>query len=203
MAATVWIAYSTKQLRDFAEQQAKDMKESLKMTEGAITVGNRQAAAAEAANDHMRETAKHQLRAYVVQTNVDTNNALTSGQETVVHLKNVGQTPAINMGFGFAVKVATPTGDIKPPFEFSLVRDATAPVEMLGAGIETSERIINAPISDRDLDSLRKKKSILIVWGAFWYDDIFGNAHYTRFCKSFENADFAHWNTCASHNDAS
>jgi hypothetical protein len=203
MAATIWIAYSTKQLRDFADQQAGDMKTSLEMTRNAIFAANRQAAAAETANDQARESAKVQLRAYVVQTSIETQNIINGNLTSIFHMKNVGQTPAINLGFAVHSEVVAPTNNVVPSYEFSKARDPSVATEILGAGIDTSERIIRDRFSDEELDSVRKKKAMLIVWGVVWYDDIFGQPHSMRFCKSFKDADFARWNVCSSHNDAS
>jgi HAMP domain-containing protein len=130
MAATIWIAYSTRQLRDFAEQQAGDMKTSLEMTRNAIFAGNRQAAAAETANDQARESAKIQLRAYVVQTSIETQNIISGNLTSIFHIKNVGQTPAINLGFAVHSEVVAPTNNVVPSYDFSKARDPSVATEI-------------------------------------------------------------------------
>ena len=143
MAAAVWTAYSTKELRDFAAQQAEDMKKSLEMTRNGIFAGNRQAKAAEDAIEQARQAAKNQLRAYIVQTAIDTKNILTTSLTSVIHLKNVGVTPAVRMAFRMAGAVVKKTEDINPPSPFGEGRDQSAPVEVLGAGVDTDEKVLS------------------------------------------------------------
>jgi hypothetical protein len=202
-AAVVWTAYSTKQFHDFAEQQAADLKRSLEMTQTAIFVGNRQAAAAESAIEEGRQATKKQLRAYLAQLDIDTENILSTSLTTILHVKNVGATPAVRMAYRAATAVVGKKENVTPPSPYGDARDPSASVEVLGAGIDTIERIFRPNYSFDEIENLRSKKSILIVWGIVWYDDIFGVSHYTRFCKYFDEIDFRRWNLCASHNDVS
>jgi hypothetical protein len=202
IATAVSTAYSIKQLRDFAEQQAVDMQRSLEMTRTAIFVGNRQAAAAESAIEEGRQANKKQLRPYLVESDIDTENILSTSLSTIFHVKNVGATPAVRMAFRAATAVVGKRENVTPPSPFGEARDQSALVEVLGAGIETSKRILRPNYSYEEIENLRSKKYILIVWGIVWYDDIFGASHTTRFCKYFDEVEFRRSNLCASHNDA-
>jgi hypothetical protein len=99
VVGTIWIAWSTKELRNFAEQQAKDMASQLVATNDALRASNTQAEAATTANQLSRsalfnsvDAARKQLRPYLVFDSHGIKN-----YETAMTFKNVGQTPALKI----------------------------------------------------------------------------------------------------------
>jgi hypothetical protein len=102
MICTGWMAWYTKDLRNFAAQQAKDMTQTIELTLKSIETANRQAAAAEKANEAVAAVAERQLRAYLTMERHDTYrsvsvNGITSPTKFMFmgwSMKNVGQTPA-------------------------------------------------------------------------------------------------------------
>jgi hypothetical protein len=87
-AFTLWMAFSTKDLRDFAEEQARDMKES-------IAAAKVSADAAKTAVELSDRTAERQLRAYV---GFKSGGVFSTADNTRVgawvKIKNFGVTPA-------------------------------------------------------------------------------------------------------------
>ena len=69
-----WIAWSIKELRDFAFQQAKSVNDSIEISRYGILATNRRAEATEKANDLAAETSRSQLRAYVSVLGISTQN---------------------------------------------------------------------------------------------------------------------------------
>jgi hypothetical protein len=106
---TTWVAYSTRDLRDLAQKQLEEVRKSSEQVKESITVANRQAAAAERANElaaqalsATAETMSRQLRAYVVFDNthelsVRSNNNGAPFVNVAVNLKNTGITPAFKL----------------------------------------------------------------------------------------------------------
>jgi hypothetical protein len=203
--ATVWTAYSTEQLRKFAEQQAKDVSAALQMTRSAIVAANRQAGAVEAANDISNETSKKQLRAYISQQTIETENSMKAEMTSIFYYKNTGLTPGIDLRFFAAGQiVASPGGEpFSPPYNFQKSHWESADrAGILGGGSERSDRIVRSrKFNDIEIEEFRSGKKVYVVWGEIHYADIFGTSHYLRFCKYFERAELARSIICATHTD--
>jgi hypothetical protein len=205
MAAAIWTAYSTKQLTDFAEQQAKDMSSSLEMTRNAIFAANKQAVAMEATNDIMKSTANKQLRAYITQHAISANDSMTSNMSSTFYYKNVGQTPALAVRVRAAVEIVSPSGlDVNPPRESATSFDESAPMQILGSGVDTQDYInkLTPLFKESEIKELRTGSKVYVVWGAIYYRDIFDQFHYTKFCKYFSKGEFSRWNLCSTYNDS-
>jgi hypothetical protein len=204
--AIVWTAYSTEQLRRFAEQQAKDMSAALQTTRSAIVAANRQAGAVEAANDISNETSKKQLRAYLSQLTIETENSMKAEMTSIFYYRNTGLTPAVDLRFFAAEQiVASPGGEpFSPPYTFQKSRWESADrAGILGGGSERSDRVVRSrKFNDLEIEEFRSGKKVYVVWGEIHYADIFGTSHYLRFCKYFERAELARSIVCATHTDS-
>jgi len=97
LVCTGWIAWSTKDLRDFAEIQAQDVKTQIQLTHDAVDVATRQAQAIEGANRQALESSRRQLRPEVVVVSVERPTFPANNMQISIHFKNVGQTAAYEL----------------------------------------------------------------------------------------------------------
>lgn len=141
--------------------------------------------AADAARDtvnSMRDTAKRQLRAYVVIDEVNKETRYTWPPEFVLTIKNAGQTPAHKLTVRTREIVAT-----TEPVDADLDIQTAAEYEIpLGPG-HTSEHLLPRE-SLRDVCAtcsyeafMRDRLHTLYIAGEIKYDDVFGNEQQTNF----------------------
>jgi hypothetical protein len=203
---TGWIVWSIKEFRDLAAQQSKYINDSFETTRYAIFATNRHAEAMEKANDLAAETSRNQLRAYVSLLAISTQNPFEKNMSSSFSYKNVGQTPALSLRTLSDAAVVSPQGsDVKPPrtFPASYDRDSD-PTIVLGAGVDTSDSVNKglALFKETELVEFRAGSKIYVVWGVIYYADVFGKAHYTRFCRYFKNDELNRWSLCKTDNDS-
>jgi hypothetical protein len=202
---TAWIAWSIKELHDFAFQQAKSVNDSIEISRYGIFAANRRAEATEKANELAAETSRRQLRAYVTVLGISTQNPFEKNMSSSFTYKNVGQTPALDLRtLTDAVIISSSGSDVKPPRTYSTSYDSdNDPTIVLGGGIDASDPINRGfPFKEAELVEFRAGSKLYVVWGVIYYADAFGKNHYTRFCRYFKNAEPNRWTLCKTDNDS-
>ena len=202
---TAWIAWSIKELRDFAFQQAKSVNDSIEISRYGIFAANRRAEATEKANELAAETSRRQLRAYVTVLGISTQNPFEKNMSSSFTYKNVGQTPALGLRtLTDAVIISSSGSDVKPPRTYSTSYDSDSdPTAVLGGGIDASDPINRgSPFKEAELVEFRAGSKLYVVWGVIYYADVFGRNHYTRFCRYFKNGEPNRWTLCKTDNDS-
>jgi hypothetical protein len=216
MVCTGWIAWYTRDLRDFASQQARDTAGALALTRDSVAAANRQAVAAEAANLAVTATAEKQLRAYLTIERHDTMDALVKDGKVLpagpmhmnVVFRNVGQTPAYKVTF-YEREAMLPQRrsdpPLKAPSEYATQPDANDIPEaaIIGAGL--TQGYGGAPAnaySDSELKAFREGREVYVYWGAVYYEDVFSRPRYVRFCRYFADGNLNAWFACQNHNDS-
>jgi|HubBroStandDraft_6_1064221.scaffolds.fasta_scaffold230452_2 hypothetical protein len=206
LVCTGWIAWSTKDLRDFAEIQAQDVKTQIQLTHDAVDVATRQAQAIEGANRQALESSRRQLRPEVVVVSVERPTFPANNMQISIHFKNVGQTAAYELT-DYISEDIVPLQDDGPSSPYSVSHN---PGEKeykttLGAGTEFADqeyRSAKKKYSDRDLNDFKTGKRVYLVWGVVYYKDYSLVDHYIRYCRYFENGDLSVFVMCAVHNDS-
>jgi hypothetical protein len=173
---TIWLAVSTKDLRDFAEQQSSDMKESLRISAEAADAAKDQARAAQVAN----ETSRAILRARIdiSESNIE-RVSLGLSPEVYGKIKNSGQSPAINARVKYSIAIQD------YPLKSELTAgDALGPPSTsdIGAGVETQFSMkLNAILDQPRITALQTKTHAIYFFGQVDYSDIFGDPHSKKF----------------------
>jgi hypothetical protein len=204
IVCTAWIAWSIRELHNFALQQANSVKDSIEIARYGILAANRRAEATEKTYDLAAETSRSQLRAYVSVLGISTQNAFEKNMSSSLNYKNVGQTPALGIRALTDVVIIPSSGsDVKPPrtYSTSYGGDNESTIA-LGGGIVASDPVSNRAFKDAELEEFRAGSKLYVVWGAIYYSDVFGKNHYTRFCRYFKNGDPGRWTLCQAGNDS-
>lgn len=119
LVCTLWLAFSTQDLRDFAAEQAHDTKTQLELTRAAVQAADKQAEGAKEVNQLSKIVSDRQTRPYIVVDDHDFSQVLAQPGFADVTLKNVGATPVYGMferlAFGFP---KTPRQDDAPYPDF-------------------------------------------------------------------------------------
>jgi hypothetical protein len=202
---TAWIAWSIKELHDFAFQQAKSVNDGIEISRYEIFAANRRAEAIEKANELAAETSRGQLRAYISVLGISTQNAFEKNMSSSFTYKNVGQTPALGLRTLTDAAIISSSGsDVKPPRTYSTSYDSDSdPTAVLGGGIDASDPINRgSPFKEAELVEFRAGSKLYVVWGVIYYADVFGKNHYTRFCRYFKNGEPNRWTLCKTDNDS-
>jgi hypothetical protein len=200
---TAWVIWSIYELRNFAFQQAKLVKDSIEISRYGILAANRRAEATEKSYDLAAETSRSQLRAYVSVLGISTQNAFEKNMSSSLNYKNVGQTPALGIKTLTDVVIIPSSGpDVTPPrtFPTSYGGDNGSTIA-LGAGIAASDPVNTKAFKGAELEEFRAGRKLYVVWGVIYYSDVFGKDHYTRFCRYFKN-DLGRWTLCQTGNDS-
>ncbi len=200
---TAWIAWSIYELHDFALRQAKSVNDSIEIARYAILAMNRRAEATEKSFDQTAEASRSQLRAYVSILGISTQNAFEKTMASTLNYKNIGQTPALGLRTLIdAAIIPSTASDVKPPrvYPTSYGGDNEAAVA-LGGGIAGSDPV-NKTFKDTELEEFRAGSKLYVVSGVIYYSDIFGQNHFTRFCRYFRNGELGRWMLCQTGNDS-
>jgi hypothetical protein len=150
----------------------------------------------------MKDTAQHQLRAYVSLHSVKAIDLLGENPRFVVTFKNSGQTPAL----GFRANCYVRAGNFHIT-DFSPRALAMAPsVSILGAQ-DTNSVPLPAPyeLPDEHKEGLRNGSVAIYVFGEAMYKDIFDRPHMTRFrvmCGGNTGVTSGELANCPEGNDA-
>ncbi|MBX5188838.1 hypothetical protein HJB86_07955 [Rhizobium sp. NZLR3b] len=143
-----------------------------------LFLARKSTAAAVSAVKVTRQTARDQLRPYVlVETSRVTFNQ-AGGASVIVTFRNGGQTPALSMVTGANMKVDDPNHPTPlPPFTFEdhplMSRFSVLPGSMREKEV--------GPIPAGPAGALATGEVIMHIWGEVRYSDIFGRSHFTRF----------------------
>ena len=200
---TAWIAWSIYELHDFALRQAKSVNDSIEIVRYAILAVNRRAEATEKTFDQTAEASRSQLRAYVSILGISTQNAFEKNMASTLNYKNIGQTPALGLRTLIDAAIIPSSGsDVKPPRAYSTSYGGdNEPATALGGGIAASDPA-NKTFKDTELEEFRTGSKLYVVWGVIYYSDIYGQNHFTRFCRYFKNGELGRWMLCQTGNDS-
>jgi hypothetical protein len=207
LLCTGWIALSTKDLRDFAEVQAEDLKAQIKMTHDAVVAATRQAEAAETANSQTLDSIRRQLRAEVAVIGTQPNHSFTENMFIRVLFRNVGQTSAYEM-VEYSSEDIIPLVDYgRPPFAFpdKLDPNEHPPTVTMGAGIEFGRQPPPAQkkqYSIRDLSEFKSGQKVYLVWGVVYYKDYALAEHFLQYCRYYEAGNLDVFFDCPTHNNS-
>src|ERR1700722_5165835 len=170
IVCTAWIAWSIRELHNFALQQANSVKDSIEIARYGILAANRRAEATEKTIDLAAETSRSQLRAYVSVLGISTQNAFEKNMASSLNYKNVGQTPALSLKTLIdAVIIPSAGSDIKPPRAYSASYNGDSePTVALGGGIAASDPITRT-FKEAELEEFRAGTKLYLVWGAIYY----------------------------------
>ncbi len=214
MAASIWLGLSTRDLRNFAEQQEQDLKRQIELTNDAVKAANNQAEAAKAANEiskaallNSSDAAKKQIRAYIVFTNREITEILQKEMSETNTIKNVGLTPANEVTFfvGFQfVDFPFKNDQATDIIDVSNHSHQLANSKVIGSQIDlTIQGAAMKHVTDKDVEDFNKNKKAFVTEGVVFYRDIYGDRHITRFCDFYILAGrFDRSEVCAQFNDA-
>jgi hypothetical protein len=169
-AFTVWMALSTKDLRDFAEEQARDMKESI--------------VAAKDSADIARTSLISTQRAYVRVVNFpwlwrpDLGRPGKFLYDITPIVENGGNTQTVDA----KINVNSSLRDEPLPDGFDFPYASESGFTLIGA--RQTIGASNVIILDDDLLLVQGGKKHLFIWGTITYRDVFPNTpeHVTEFC---------------------
>jgi cell division protein FtsL len=204
MAGTIWIAYSTKELRDFAQQQALDVRAQVEATNEALKVAQVQSTAAIAANDiaktalfNSTDGMRKQIRAYIFFTDKEFFDELQPSMAMTLAMRNFGNTPAHDVQFELQIKfVEFPFGESGIPellvFEKPARQDYSAAVM---APQEPWSLKVYATQADaqKAMKEFQNNKRALLIQAVVNYQDIYGDRHATALCKIKPHDDKQIW----------
>jgi hypothetical protein len=215
--ATILLTVATCGLWNYAAEQASDMKKSIAAAEHGASAASASAEAATRAADiaaaalhKSDEAAQLQLRSYIFVRPIDSTPANLGDVFAVKYMvQNPGRTPAKNIMLTRAVKV------LPYPLPSASYPPDSGPAEsagFIGPG-DTPVGLINAEtaLSAEDWKAVTAKDGKLRIyfWGSISYQDVFGNARYTKFCYSLPppppggtSASGAIWEATPGHNDS-
>ena len=181
--STVLLWKETKDLRNFAEQQSLDMRDSIR--EAARSADAMRDVAKALAVD--AEAARANLRAYmtvglgaVIPQDKDTGYRF----EVRMTLQNVGNTPASKVAFNIYADVLP--NPLPADFKFPAFNPAiSGGVTTIGPHQNMLMTAIAPRIySDDDVHEIQfESKKLLYVFGTVAYVDTFGASRYTSFCQ--------------------
>jgi hypothetical protein len=211
---SIWIAYSTNELKRVAANQLEEMRKSAEQVERSIKAANEQVAQMQTSNSLQESSQTKQLRAYLVLENYDLNDAFSKAMSFSYNIKNVGQTPAYKVtSYKCEDIVAAPAdGDLESPVDFNVGADSVMRPEstVLGSGLSTTYRLTRSncrndskEYSIQDINDFRRGAKVYVYWGIVYYRDIFLGDRYLRFCRYLKNGTLNTWYSCVDHNDAS
>lgn len=164
----------------------------------------------EVANDLLtttRDTEVRQLRAYVGIAQRGIENFGEPNQTIKLSRKNYGVTPAIDLGMSspnIAVVSSAPGAQFSPIL-CSPVPERPPNTFALFPGQEALYEIRGPLLTNDQVAAVRKGTDfVLLLWGALYYKDTFGNSRCTRYCFSFKGQDMAESDAdiCLQHNDS-
>lgn len=146
----------------------------------AVEAANQAAAAAIRQARIAEDGEKRQLRAYLGYQELRTDRIktrTTATWSTVQKWKNFGVTPARNLvlynGFGYAG-----TGEPVPVPDFMKTKTG------LGTAVPPNTEVLSTVplIDDKIIEEVRENKTVLRIYGAATYEDVFGEKHINQLC---------------------
>jgi len=172
----------------FIGYQWKEMRTASEEAEKAIELNRQQLKVMQGQLDEMRRDERAWVAPFDKGIGIsDTESAYIL---FTVHFKNTGKTPALHVRSTIGITSSldsVPQTDPQPN---------SPPL----SGIIPPDQIANSPTL-KILEQPFLKSSTCYVYGTVWYDDIFGNHHWTQFCDSVDTVDFRTFNPTANHNE--
>jgi hypothetical protein len=171
----------------------------------AATEAKRQADAAEQQIAITKSNQTRQLRAYIGFIPGGIEN-FGDKEKQVFRLirRNYGLTPAYSVSQSPAVQEVIPiNGRIKRPFPLSVTTLTSS--ETIFPGMDSPLPAFGNPDSPDDSALVKIGKDYqTVIYGAVYYDDVFGERHYTRYCWSFKGPSMTKDDaiSCLVHNDS-
>jgi hypothetical protein len=153
-----------------------------------------------------RDTAKRQLRAYVI---VRSQELQKFGQGEVGHVQgiveNVGQTPVYNATWRSGINVAEypMTGDIGYPNCRDIEKESSTPTWFFGR-ISYPDKDRDRPFTPDEVTRIQAGRAAAYFHGRFCYHDIFGELRRTDFCMfwAWSGSGLQQANYCPRGNEA-
>jgi hypothetical protein len=182
------------------------LNETLKATQIAAKAAESQVKSTERATRIAEDTFKHTVetfrldqRAWVAPIEVITPILKVGASPTFGFLiSNTGKTPALRHRNIVVYRVLPK--EQKFVADYPNIKSSSTSAILPGArmGISVpSERIV----TQADIEELRTGAKILYVYGQLFYDDVFKQSHYTRFCV-YLHTDLSSFQSCDTYNDA-
>jgi hypothetical protein len=176
-----------------AANQSKSMEQSVKeasrLASAMEVVSKEIAISAKAATDSvtaLKERAAKQMRAYlsvVIGSGVYQERDKQLRFEAKPNLVNAGHTPAHNVKYKAKAEILP----VPLPDDFSFPLS----VDFLGGALLGPQQtafmsaIVDNYCDDAEINDIKVGKGkALFVWGVVYYEDVFGDSHYTKFCQS-------------------
>lgn len=174
-----WMVWVSIGLLTIAAVQAAMFYWQLKLMRSSARDACRAADAAQRSVEVMSQSAEKQLRAYVTVEQVDSDVHVDGRYSGTVHIKNSGQTPALNVRCWIHSWIAAwPLTETlpPPPDDFEMARS------VLAAGAELLQSYGRThPVPEDARPLLRTHEGTLYVYGAVEYVDTFGHVRRTDF----------------------
>lgn len=206
---SIWIAYSTNELKIAAAEQLGEMRKSSEQVERSIKAANDQVSQMKASNRLAELGQTRQLRAYITLDDYDIVDFASKSMRVRLIVKNVGQTPAYSVWTRRCEDILPDVYDVKSPTYFSTTLKEWSQESALGSGVSQSTIPDRDNCKDKskeyysqDLRDFQRGTKIYVFWGASYYLDIFSEPRYFRFCRYLKNGDIKTWYSCDDHNDA-
>ena len=146
----------------------------------AAQAAHRSAMAAEAGLDHARETARRQLRAYVIVTDVKLNKIDPDGRLTATaRLENTGQTPALDVTQHQQIIGVASSTDLTHEFEYRGVPNPSSQAPLASGKHRLAK--VSAEGASNILERVSRGEVIMIFRGWVRYKDVFGQDCETKY----------------------
>jgi hypothetical protein len=175
LVITLWFNFRALGIAERSEIETKD----------ALAIAQKNADAAENHVLIAQDTAKRQLRAYVVVTELKRTEI--NGRQTVcIAIHNTGQTPAHNFVVGSSLRYGAPisvSDEIEPLLQSEESKGTIGP----GHPVSMTHDMVDF-LRIEMLRPLRTKRTELRIVGAIRYTDIFEDRHECRFNYLFDPA---------------
>jgi hypothetical protein len=206
---SIWIAYSTNELKTVAAEQLGEMRKSSEQVERSIKAANDQVSQMQASNRLVELGQTRQLRSYMILDNQELVDAVSKTMKAKLFVKNVGQTPAYNVWTSECEDIVPDVYEVKSPTDLSTELKTWPQESTIGSGLSESLTFDRDNCKDKsreysaqDIKDFQRGSKIYVFWGATYYRDIFSEARYFRFCRYFKNGNVQTWYSCENHNDA-
>lgn len=191
LAAQERMAFSTEELVVLTERQnvitaieAGLLGITIFFTAWASIAAARAAKAADRAVEVTEDTARRQLRAYVMPSKTTLLFREDRCLEVVLHIENAGQTPASDL-IVLTRLLVTPTHET---VDFSALAKEKTPFSRTSIGPRVVTTINNStpvPLADAYVLQIEKGGVIVYCWGTIHYKDVFGDPQTTKFRYQF------------------
>ena len=176
-------AREARRLRELSEraldEQADSSRRQVEQTQAAIRAAERSASASEQALEVARQSAENTIRAWLTVSNVTNSSLDESPFQVDIDIRNVGQTPAVNIRGVYNIEVLEGLPE-KVEVDIS-VKGGRA----LGASPEPLRAWARRDIRP-ELSRIKQGDVKLVLVGKTFYEDVFGRTRSTGLCATYD-----------------